>query len=222
MKPIHVNLHNDDSLNEPSEPLRLEPDDPDEIENNPSVFRARAKSRSAESNGRHSAHAASDQTKTEMPAQGQASAASNAEPLQWALDALHQPAMASADWLARDIDPAHPTAVDLLSNPSITIEQVRQAKAVFKTMRIVGEKAADRRVGARMYAAAIAAGLVRFKRRISTQSDEALKRGFQGLLDDRRMPQPLRDLAGQALCVLAELNGRDALPDQLTPRSKSA
>jgi hypothetical protein len=73
-------------------------------------------------------------------------------------------------------------------------------------MRIVGEKSADRRIGARMYAAAIAAGMVRFGRKVSTQSDAALRKGFQGLLDDRRMPGPLRDLAGLALCSLKDAN----------------
>ena len=124
--------------------------------------------------------------------------------LRCALDSLHQPAMASADWLARDIDPDQPTAVALLTNPRITLAHVQQAKSVFKTMRIVGEKSADRRVGARMYAAAIAAGLVRHGRLVTRQSDEALKRGFQGLLDDQRMPGQLRDLAGMGLCALSE------------------
>ncbi len=127
------------------------------------------------------------------------------EPLRWALDALHQPAMAAADWLARDIDATQSTATALLTNPAITLEQVRQAKTVYKTMRIVGEKSSDRRVGARMYAASIAAGLVRHGKKVSTQSDEALKRGFQALLDDRRMPLPLRDLAGLALCAMSDM-----------------
>jgi hypothetical protein len=145
------------------------------------------------------------------------------EAIQWALDSLHQPAMAAADWLARDIDPKHSTAVTLLTDPNITLAQIRQAKSVFKTMRIVGEKAADRRIGARMYAAAIAAGLVRFGKKVSTQSDEALTRGFQGLLEDRRMPEPLRDLAGTALCMLKNMKGDQMLPiDQPLPRSKSA
>lgn len=141
--------------------------------------------------------------------------------LRWALDSMHQPAMASADWLARDIDPAHPTVVDLLTNPSITLDQVRQAKSVFKTMRIVGEKSADRRVGARMYAAAIAAGIVRFGRKVSTQSDAALKRGFQGLLDDRRMPMPLRDLAGMALCSLKDTHAGNPFMSEQSPNGRS-
>jgi hypothetical protein len=121
--------------------------------------------------------------------------------LRWALDAMHNPSMAAADWLARDIDPGSSSAVAMLSSPTTTLEQVRQAKMAFKTMRIVGEKSADRRVGARMYAAAIAAGIVHHGKRISTQSDAALRRGFTALLNDQKMPRELRDLAGKALCV---------------------
>jgi hypothetical protein len=126
--------------------------------------------------------------------------------LQCALDAMHEPALSAADWLARDIDAEQPTAVALLTNPQITLDQARQAKSVFKTMRIVGEKSADRRIGARMYAGAIAAALVRHKQLISSQSPDALRRAFQGLLDDKRMPAALRDLAGMAICALAESN----------------
>lgn len=122
--------------------------------------------------------------------------------LRWALDSLHEPAMAAADWLARDIDPEQSTAAALLTNPKITLLQVKQAKSVFKTMRIVGEKSADRRVGARMYAAAIAAGIVRHQKLVSRQTAASLRRGFEGLLDDQRMPQALRDLAGMAVCAL--------------------
>jgi hypothetical protein len=143
-------------------------------------------------------------TFTAAPNNGRAIPKLTAEPLRWALDALQHPAMAAADWLARDIDPSQPSATALLTNPAITLMQVRQAKTVFKTMRVVGEKSSDRHVGARMYAAAIAAGLVRHGKRVSTQSNAALKRGFQALLDDRRMPLPLRDLAGMALCALDE------------------
>jgi hypothetical protein len=135
--------------------------------------------------------------------------------LRWALESMSQPSMTAADWLARDIDPAQPTVVGLLTSPTLTLTKARQAKTVFKTMRIVGETSADRRIGARMYAAAIAAALARFRVRISTQSDAALKRGFQGLLDDRSMPMPLRDIAGTALVVLADLQSMDAESSRL-------
>ncbi len=139
--------------------------------------------------------------------------------LNWALDSIHEPAVAAADWLARDIDPDQPTATALLSDPTITLAMVKQAKSVFKTMRIVGEKSADRRIGARMYAAAIAAGLVRHRTLVSRQSGEALVRGFQGLLDDHRMPSQLRDLAGMALCVLKEKRFRVDAQEGAAPRA---
>ena len=57
-------------------------------------------------------------------------------------------------------------------------------------------------MAARLYAAAIAAALVRYDRRVSRQSDAALQRALQSLLDDAQMHQRLRDLAGAALCAL--------------------
>jgi len=125
--------------------------------------------------------------------------------LRWALDMSADPAMASADWLAADIDPTQTSAVGLLTESAVTLAQLRKAKNAFKTMRIVGETAADRRVGARLYAASIAAGLVWHGKRISRQSASALEKAFKSLLDDESMPQPLRDIAGKALCVLEEM-----------------
>jgi hypothetical protein len=66
-------------------------------------------------------------------------------------------------------------------------------------MRILGETSADRRLGARFYAAWIAAGLVRHGQRITSISAAALRRGLQGLADDAQMPARLRELASQAL-----------------------
>jgi hypothetical protein len=126
------------------------------------------------------------------------------EALRWALDASADPAMASADWLALDIDRSAASAVALLTDPHVPLAHLQRAKDVFKTMRIVGESASDRRVGARLYAAAIAAGLVRHGHRISRQSDAALERAFQALTDDVGLPQPLRQLGGAGLCALRE------------------
>ena len=127
-----------------------------------------------------------------------------AQVLRWVMETSNQQAIASADWLARDINDQCNSAVDLLISDHTTLVQLRQAKSVFKTMRIVGETSADRRIGARLYAASIAAGLVRFNQRISRQSNRALLRGFTGLLNDRRMSSNLRDLAGMALCMLKD------------------
>jgi hypothetical protein len=124
--------------------------------------------------------------------------------LQWALDTSVNAAAASADWLAMDIDPRHSTAESLLTDSGVGLLSIRRAKDAYKTMRIVGETSADRRLGARLYAAAIAAGLAWHGRRISEQSDSALRRAFTGLHDDTSMPKSLRDLAGRALNLLPE------------------
>lgn len=122
--------------------------------------------------------------------------------LRSAVEASLNPAMAAADWLARDIDPQRPTAVALLSDPEVPIESIRKAKNAFKTMRILGETSADRRLAARLYAAAIAAGLLHHGQRISRQSNRALRRGLQSLQEDESMPKPIRRLAEGALVML--------------------
>ena len=125
--------------------------------------------------------------------------------LRWALDSSADPSMASADWLAMDIDHSRPSAVALLTDPGVSLSQLRKAKSVYKTMRVVGETAADRRLGARLYAAAIAAALIRHGRRISRQSDAALRRAFKSVMDDESVPEALREMTGKALCVLEEM-----------------
>ena len=124
------------------------------------------------------------------------------EIVRWAVDVSNDPAVAVADWLARDIDPERESAVALLTDPDVTLATLRKAKTAFKTMRIVGETAADRRLAARLYLGSIAAALVRHGQRISRQSDAALQRALVSLLDDPLMAGPLRDLAGSALSAL--------------------
>ena len=127
--------------------------------------------------------------------------------LRWALESQLDPAMAAADWIARDIDSRHQTVVDLLTDRTISVDQLMQAKDAFKTMRVVGETSNDRRLAARMYAATIAAALVHFNMRITRQSDLALRRAFEALLEDEEMLEPLRTLAGSALCQLGLKSG---------------
>ena len=125
-----------------------------------------------------------------------------AQALRWALESSGNPSMASADWLAEDIDPSHRSAVQMLTDPQVELPQLMKAKSVFKTMRIVGETPADRHLGARLYAASIAAALARHGKRITTQSEHALRKGFHSLLNDREMPRALRDLGGLGLVTL--------------------
>ena len=126
------------------------------------------------------------------------------EALRSALEVSVNPTMAAADWLARDIDPKRPTAVALITDPDTPLDHLQKAKSTYKTMRIVGETGGDRRIGARLYAATIAAALVRHGQRISRQSDRALRRGLQSLLGDSLIPESLRDLAAKALGMIDE------------------
>ena len=112
------------------------------------------------------------------------------------------PAMAAADWLAHDIDAQCTTVVQLLTDPKVSVANLRKAKDVYKTMRILGETSTDRHVAARLYAATIGAGLVHHGERISRQSDSALTRGLEALQNDMDMPPPLRRLAEAGLIML--------------------
>ncbi len=134
-----------------------------------------------------------------------ASASQLGAPLQWALESGLDPAMAAADWLARDIDPQCAGANELLAGRATPLEHLRQAKDAFKTMRVVGETTADRRLGARLYACAIAAALAHHGQRISRQSVSATRRALLGLLDDEGVPERLRSVAGAGLCALDQL-----------------
>jgi hypothetical protein len=124
--------------------------------------------------------------------------------LRSAIESAVDPSMAAADWLARDIDPDRASAIGLLTDPDVPLDAIKKAKDVYKTMRILGETSADRRLAARLYAAAIAAALVHHRCRISRQSDTALKRGLRSLHEGVDVPDPLRQLAGAALCALNE------------------
>jgi len=129
------------------------------------------------------------------------------EALRWALELTNNPSTAAADWLARDLDPTKATAQELLSDGNISLDTLKKAKNAFKTMRIVGEHAADRRLGGRMYLAAIAAGVIYHSTRISTQSDGALLKALKEFIKDDGMPEKLRDLADLAyLSIQNDIN----------------
>ncbi len=118
--------------------------------------------------------------------------------LRWALELTTNPATAAADWLARDIDPSRASAMELLTDSKVSLDTLKKAKNAFKTMRIVGEHAADRRLGGRLYLAAIAAGIVYHKSRISSQSDGALLKALREFIRDETLPEELRDIADMA------------------------
>ncbi len=117
----------------------------------------------------------------------------------WALDASADPSRAAADWLAREIVPNARDAAAAVASTQTTLEQVAALKTAFKALRTGAATPAERNRAARLYAATIAAGLVRFGVRISRQSDGALRKAFAALRDDASCEEPLRDLATVAL-----------------------
>ncbi len=123
--------------------------------------------------------------------------------LQWALESPSDPAMAAADWLAREIAPQASSAVELVTDPAVDLNTLTQAKNVFKTLRIVGETPADRRLGARMYACTIAAALVRHNKWITRQSPADVRRVLESVHADDALPEKLRLLAELAICMPA-------------------
>lgn len=119
--------------------------------------------------------------------------------MRWAEAVGNDDGMASVNWLAADIDPQRPSAEALLVDPGVPLDALIAAKSAYKTLRVVGESSVERRLGARWYAATIAAGIVHHGVRISSQSDAALDRGFAALVDDESMPAPVRELVVRAL-----------------------
>ncbi|MDZ4753279.1 MAG: hypothetical protein SGJ11_02125 [Phycisphaerae bacterium] len=121
---------------------------------------------------------------------------------QWALDAAADPGRAAADWIAREIAPTAPNAAVAIAASGTTLEQLIALKVAFKALRSGAAIASERNRAARLYAASIAAGLVRFDIRISRQSDVALRRAFTSLRDDDSSEESLRELAIVAISRL--------------------
>lgn len=122
--------------------------------------------------------------------------------LSWIRASAGTPDMAIADLLARDLDPACQGAVDLLTSDATPVEILARAKGLFKTLRIAGETRHDRRMGAVLYASAIAAALVRFDERISVQRRDTLRRAFAQVESDAALPPELRAIARDAIARL--------------------
>ena len=126
--------------------------------------------------------------------------------IEWAYSSDKNPAMTMADWLIHEINPSSKSAVEFIAHPDRTVEELTDAKEVFKGMRVEGESADDRRLAARLYTATIAAALVRHSERITTQSDEALTKALSGLAEDSDMDGRLRELASGAIGLVTDRN----------------
>ncbi len=112
--------------------------------------------------------------------------------LEWAVQGKSDQGMVGADLIARDLGAA--SAVDLFCG-SHDVGTLRAAKDCFKTLRLVGEAAADRRLGGHLYVASIAAARQHHDEVISRQSSGALERGLEGVMEETQLPAEIRSLA---------------------------
>jgi hypothetical protein len=119
--------------------------------------------------------------------------------LRWAFELDQSPALTGATWITREIIPAARDPFDAILAQSTSLDALRELKNAYKMLRTTSATAPERSLAARLYAATIAAALVRYNVAISTQSSTALARAFTELMDDEAMPERLRDIASLAL-----------------------
>lgn len=127
------------------------------------------------------------------------SASKLGDTLRWAFELDQSPALAGATWLTREIIPEAKDPFDAILSPTTSLDALRELKNAYKMLRTTGVTAPERSLAARLYAATIAAALVRHKTQISTQTPTALHRAFTELAEDNAMPGALRDVASLAL-----------------------
>ena len=121
------------------------------------------------------------------------------EPLRWACRVEHDAPLLSADMIASDICER---GAENLFLESPTLEELIAAKDCFKTLRLLGERGADRRMGAYLYLVAIATAMITFDTRISRQSNDALRRALSNMRDERHVTRSLRLIADKAMKLL--------------------
>lgn len=119
--------------------------------------------------------------------------------LRWAFELDQSPALSGATWLTREIIPDAKDPFDAILAPGTSVEALCELKNAYKMLRTTGVTAAERSLAARLYAATIAASLVRYKTMISTQAPAALLRAFTELAEDDTMPERLREIASLAI-----------------------
>jgi hypothetical protein len=102
-------------------------------------------------------------------------------------------------WLTQEIVPHAKDPFDAILAPSTSLDALKELKNAYKMLRTSGMSAAERSLAARLYAATIAAALVRYKTPISTQTPATLQRAFVDLAGDADMPERLREVATLAI-----------------------
>jgi hypothetical protein len=125
--------------------------------------------------------------------------------LRWAFELDASPALSGATWLTREIVPGARDPFEAIVAPTTGIDALEQLKGAYKMLRTTGTTAAERSLAARLYAATIAAALVRSGRLITSQRGEALLRAFMDLEADATMNEAIRSIASQAITAARRL-----------------
>ena len=125
--------------------------------------------------------------------------------LRWAFEFDEAPAMAGARFLTREIVPDAKDPFAAIDDPSTTVRQLEDLKGAYKLLRTSGATAPERSLAARLYAATIAAALVRHGALISTQNPFALVSAFEELAADPDMPERTRETATLAVDALGRI-----------------
>ncbi|MCH2144321.1 MAG: hypothetical protein MK082_04145 [Phycisphaerales bacterium] len=120
-------------------------------------------------------------------------------PIEWAMETDVDPIFMLANWLVRDVIETAEGAVQVTTSKDTTLDQYRTLKRIFKQLRTQGELPADRRLGARLYAASIAGALVHHDRLITAQSSDRLRTAFDDFTRDGDMPDVLIELVRKAM-----------------------
>lgn len=129
------------------------------------------------------------------------SSAKLGETLRWAFEFNTSPALAGATWLTREIIPDARDPFDAILAPNTTLSALEELKGAYKMLRTTGTSSAERSLAARLYAATIAAALVRHAKLITSQRGETLLKAFTELESDITMPEKIRELGAQAIAV---------------------
>jgi hypothetical protein len=118
--------------------------------------------------------------------------------LSWAFELDQSPALAGAAWLTREIVADAKSPFDAILASTTTVGQLEELKSAYKMLRTNAASASERSLAARLYAATIAAALVRHGTLITRQRDDSLRRAFEELESDATLPDRIRELGSLA------------------------
>ncbi|MEY4117392.1 MAG: hypothetical protein RLZZ116_720 [Planctomycetota bacterium] len=136
---------------------------------------------------------------------GSHAAQSLGDTLRWAFELDSSPAIAGAAFLTREIIPAAKDPFDAIIAASTTQHQLEDLKNAYKMLRTTGATAPERSLAARLYAATIAAALVRHGAMISRQNPFTLAKAFEEMSADPEMPERIRELGPLAIDAMGRI-----------------